>query len=323
MASSEIEHVGVRVDGLDMHAAIAGPDDGPAVVLCHGFPQGWYAWRHQLLALGAAGYRAVAPDLRGYGLTGAPDAVDEYTTFHIVGDLIGLLGELDIDRAVFIGHDVSAPVVWQAALMRPDRVRAVGAIGMPYAPRLGARPTDTLRATMRDGFFYLLYFQDVGIAEGEMDQDVRGTLRRLFHSLSADLPADESRFFDPHAHRFNDLLREPDAAPAWLTEADLDYYTAEIERRGTFRHALNWYRNVDRNWELTAGYTGMKIPQPALFIGGEADRSTGLTPARVAAANAWIPQLRPPVWIPNCGHWAAEEAPDAVNAALVEFLGSL
>ncbi|HEX4018506.1 MAG TPA: alpha/beta hydrolase [Frankiaceae bacterium] len=323
--STAIEHVFAQVGELRMHAAVAGPADGPAVLLCHGFPESWYSWRHQLLALGDAGYRVIAPDQRGYGQTDAPTAVEAYSQLHLVGDLVGLLEALGIGPAAVVGHDWGGPVAWHAALLRPDVFTAVAGLSVPFSPRVpGATlPTQGLRAALGDAFFYVLYFQDVGVAEAELDGDIRGMLRRILYSISGDIPPEDFRFFDPKARCFNDLLREPPALPEWLTEADLDVFTSEFERKGTFRHGINWYRNIDRTWELLAPFVNVKVQQPALFIGAERDAIFGLSRESVAATKEWVPNLREPIWVPDCGHWIQQEEPQIVNEALLDFLGSL
>jgi pimeloyl-ACP methyl ester carboxylesterase len=322
--TTEIEHVQVDVGGLSMHAAVAGPTGGRAVLLCHGFPESWYSWRHQLRSLAEAGYRVIAPDQRGYGRTDAPPDVESYSQLHLVGDLVGLLNALDVPSATVVGHDWGAPVAWNAALLRPDLFPAVVGISVPFGLRRsgGVRPTEVLRARLGDAFFYILYFQEVGIAEAELDGDIRGSLRRILYSISGDIPLEDFRFFDPNARCINDLLREPVTLPDWLTEEDLDVFVAEFERKGTFRHGINWYRNIDQSWELLAPFANAKVLQPALFIGAERDAIFGLTREGVAATKQWVPQLREPIWVPDCGHWIQQEEPEIVNAALLEFLAT-
>ncbi len=320
----DVEHVFVDAGEIRMHAAVAGPADGRAVLLCHGFPESWYSWRHQLRALAEAGYRVIAPDQRGYGQTDAPPEVRSYSQLHLVGDLVGLLNGLGIGEATVVGHDWGAPVAWHAALLRPDVFPAVVGISVPFGPRLpgNVRPTEAMRSALGDAFLYFLYFQEVGVAEAELDGDIRGTLRRILYSISGDIPLEDFRFFDPAARCFNDLLREPDSLPEWLSEEDLDVFVAEFERKGTFRHGLNWYRNIDQSWELLAPFVNAKVLQPALFIGAERDAIFGLKPESVAATRQWVPQLREPIWVPDCGHWVQQEEPETVNAALLDFLAT-
>jgi pimeloyl-ACP methyl ester carboxylesterase len=307
-----------------MHVAEAGSPDAPAVVMCHGFPESWYSWRHQLVALADAGYHAIAPDQRGYGQTDAPPEVRDYTQLHLVGDLVGLLDALGHEQAVIVGHDWGGPVAWNAALMRPDRFHAVVGMSVSWSGHRGTtRPTDSMRAAMKGAFLYILYFQDEGVAEAVMDKDIRGTMRRIMYSLSGDIGRDQFRFFNPAAETIEDCLREPDSLPDWLREEDLDVFVEEFERKGTFRHGINWYRCIDLNWELSAPFAGLPIRQPALFIGADKDVILGQTREGVAATKQMVPNLREPIWIADCGHWLQQEAPEQVNAALIDFLGDV
>lgn len=318
----QISHRFVDTNGIRMHIAEAG--EGPLVLLCHGFPESWYSWRHQLRFLAGAGYHAVAPDQRGYGQTDAPPDVRSYTQLHLVGDLVGLLDALGEHTAVVVGHDWGSPVAWHAALLRPDRFRAVVGMSVPWTSHhMPVPPTEILRAAVGTGFIYILYFQEEGTAEAELDRDIRGTLRRFLYSISGDVPRAEFRFFNSEATCLNDCLREPPSLPGWLSAADLDVFTAEFERQGTFRHAINWYRCIDLNSELLAPFAGLRVEQPALFIGAEHDAILGQTREGVAATKEWVPNLREPVWIDDCGHWLQQEEPEQVNAALLDFMRSL
>src|SRR5580692_310390 len=179
----QLQHRTIDTNGIRMHIAEAGT--GPLVVLCHGFPESWYSWRHQLGALAAAGFRAVAPDMRGYGQTARPDEIDQYTLLHLVGDMVGLLDALGASTAVITGHDWGGPVAWHAALLRPDRFRAVIGLSVPYRPRGQVRPTTVMPQT-DDALFYQLYFQKPGVAEAEFERDPRLTLRQILYSVSGD-----------------------------------------------------------------------------------------------------------------------------------------
>jgi pimeloyl-ACP methyl ester carboxylesterase len=314
----------LRTNGIRMHIAESGPADGPAVVLCHGFPESWYSWRHQLRALGEAGYHVIAPDQRGYGQTDSPDAIDEYTQLHLVGDLVGLLDELGIARAVVVGHDWGAPVAWNAAALRPDRFVAISALSVHwsgYHPFTG-RPTDQMRLALQGGFLYVLHFQEPGVAEAELDADIRRSMAAFLYSLSGDIPRSDYRFFDPTATGIWGVLTDAPGPLPWLSTEDLDVFTAEFERKGTFRGGINWYRNIDANAALCAAFVGRRVDQPALFIGAEHDSIFGQTRDSVEATRAAVPQLQQ-VWIDGSGHWVQQERPDEVNAALLTFLGSL
>ena len=323
-----IRHQQIDTNGISMHVAESGPDDGPAVVLCHGFPELAYSWRHQLAALGDAGYHVLAPDQRGYGTTDQPDAIDEYTQLHLVGDIVGLLDAFGIDTAVVVGHDWGAPVAWHCALLRPDRFHAVAALsvhfgGITSIPTPRVRPTDAMRAALGDAFLYILYFQEPGVAERELDADLRRTLGAFLYGLSGDIPRDQYRFFDLTATCVFDVLRELPGPLPWLSDADLDAFVESFSHHGTFRGGINWYRNIDRSQELLAAFAGKQIDQPALFIGAEHDSIFGQTPEGVLATRAAIPNLRDPIWVEGSGHWIQQERPAEVNQALLTFLRSL
>ena len=325
---SEISHRTVETNGIAMHIAEAG--QGPLVILCHGFPESWHSWQHQIAALADAGFRAVAPDMRGYGRTDAPEAIDQYTMLHLVGDMVGLLGALGEERAVIAGHDWGGPVAWHSALLRPDRFRAVIGLSVPFFPRMNTRPTT--RMPQDDGnIFYQLYFQAPGVAEEELSRDPRATLRRVLYSGSGDVPLRQdgepsagSFGLMPRGGGFLTRMHDPETLPAWLSEADLDFYAAEFARTG-FRGGLNWYRNIDRNWELLAPFAGAKVSVPALYMAGDRDLVT-----RFRGMDRLIPNLRmfvPKLWrtimLPGCGHWTQQERPAEVNAAMLEFLRQL
>jgi pimeloyl-ACP methyl ester carboxylesterase len=315
-ADTAISHRTVDVHGLPMHVAEAG--SGPLVVLLHGFPESWYSWRHQLTALAAAGFHAVAPDQRGYGRTGGPADPGAYTILHLVGDVIGLLDALGEPTAAVVGHDWGAPVAWHTALLRPDRVRAVAGLSVPFTPR-GRRPTTiSLRAGLGDGF-YIIYFQEPGVADEELNRDPRRTLRMLLYTASGDAP--QVPPIVPPGGGFLDYCREPAALPGWLTERDLDAFTEDYAAGG-FTGGLNWYRNLDRNWELTSAWQDAVITPPALYIGGELDLVVNGPGTReyLPKMAERIPNLRRTVLLPGCGHWTQQERPAEVNAELIDFL---
>ena len=324
---SEIQHRTVETNGIRMHVAEQG--SGPLVLLCHGFPESWYSWRHQIRALAAAGYRAVAPDMRGYGQTDAPAEVERYTYFDLVGDLVGLLDALGAESAVIAGHDWGAPVAWHAALLRPDRFRAVIALSVPFRPRGATRPSSAMPQT-DDAVFYQLYFQAPGVAEAELGRDVRASIRRLLYSGSGEGWAARVGIGDPGAvgmvPRSGGVLThtaDPGALPPWLTEADVDFYAGEFARTG-FRGGLNWYRNIDRNWELLAPFAGARVMVPALYVAGDHDlvvRFRGMDQL-IPNLSKFVPDLRKTIMLPGCGHWTQQERPAEVNAAMLEFLKS-
>jgi pimeloyl-ACP methyl ester carboxylesterase len=321
---NEATHRMVETNGIRLHLAEQG--SGPLVVLCHGFPESWYSWRHQLAALAAAGFHAVAPDMRGYGQSDRPEEIDRYTLLHLVGDMVGVLDALKAERAVIVGHDWGAPVAWSAALLRPDRFRGVIGLSVPYWPRGPARPTSVMPQNA-DAVFYQLYFQSPGEAEAELERDISLTLRRLLYSASGDAPRRGESIgvgMVPRGGGFLTRMKTPETLPAWLTEADLAFYTTEFARTG-FRGGLNWYRNIDRNWELAGAFAGARVTVPALYIAGDRDLVVSFRGMNELIANlrTFVPELRGTVMLKGCGHWTQQERAAQVNAAILEFLQHL
>jgi pimeloyl-ACP methyl ester carboxylesterase len=323
---SEIKHRTVETNGIHMHIAESGA--GPLVVLCHGFPESWYSWRHQLPALAEAGFHAVAPDMRGYGQTDRPEQLDRYTLLHLVGDVVGLLDALGTKTAVIVGHDWGAPVAWYAALLRPDRFRGVIGLSVPFVPRPPVRPTSIMPQT-EDAQFFQLYFQSPGTAEAEFERDVRLSIRSFLYSASGEGRGDgarDGREVDmvPRRGGFLSRLTSPASLPRWLTEADVDFYASEFARTG-FRGGLNWYRNIDRNWELLAPVSGVQVTVPALYIAGDRDLVLAFRGMDQVIANLskFVPQLRRTPLFPGCGHWTQQERAPEVNQAVIDFVQSL
>lgn len=303
---------------------------GPTVLMCHGFPETAYSWRNQTPALAAAGFHAIAPDLRGYGESFQPSAIDEYTVFHAVGDIIGLLDALSVDEAVIVGNDWGATVAWQAALLRPDRIKGVIAFGVPMMGRAPMQPT-RLFPRSGDELFYTLYFQDPGVAEQELERDVRVTLRKIYFAASGD--AGPRQPGDGTPNPFNMVSRTkgmlaslPDsvALPSWLTEADLDIYAAAFTGSG-FRGGLNYYRNLDRNWHLQSCLDGVRVTVPALFAIGSRDVGLQIPGMDriIASMPQLVPDLRGSLIIQDAGHWLQQECPREVNDMILSFLHDL
>ena len=314
----------VETNGIQLNIAEQG--DGPLVLLCHGFPESWYSWRHQLAPLAAAGFHVVAPDMRGYGKSDRPQPIDQYTLLHLIGDLVGLADALGARTAVIVGHDWGATVAWHAALLRPDRFRAVAALSVPFRPRGKAPPTSLMPKTA-DAQFYQLYFQEPGLAEAELERDPRVALATMLYGASGDAPRIDGAGIGM-VSRGRGFLRgavaAPTALPAWLSERDIDFYADEFRSTG-FRGALNWYRNIDRNWELLAPFAGASIAVPALYVAGDRDMVVAFPGMDQLLANLkrLVPGLRKTVMLPGCGHWTQQERPAEVNAALIEFLRGL
>jgi len=315
----------VAVGELSLRVAVEG--EGPLVLMVHGFPESWFSWRHQMAPIAAAGFTAAAIDVRGYGGSDKPHPVDAYAMEHMVRDVAGTVEALSPGApAVLIGHDWGAPIVWNSALIRPDRVRAVAGLSVPY---LGV-PTRSMSRmieevfTSRGKFFYQHYFQAEGVAEAEMEADVRGALRRFYYAISGEAPdgtwPNDKVVGDSLLHQ----LPDPDPFPAWLTPLDLDYYIGEFERSG-FRGPINRYRNHDRDFAWLSQFQGRTIDQPSLFIGGERDlvlTMFGRTDF-LPLMKTQLTDLRGADILPGCGHWTQQERPDEVNARLIPWLKGL
>ncbi|MEY2399128.1 MAG: hypothetical protein QOJ00_2302 [Actinomycetota bacterium] len=311
----------VGVNGVELEVTEAGLDNrGPLVVLAHGFPELAHSWRHQIPALAAAGYRVVAPNQRGYGASSAPSEVEAYDMVHLTDDVIALIDHYGENTAVLVGHDWGAPVVWNAAQRFPERVRAVVGLSVPHAPRAAHRPTDAMKHIYGDNFFYVLYFQQRGRADAELMRDVRYSLRAFIWTICGDAPDGTYRMQDRNGTVLGMCGEPPDPMPAWLTTADLDIYVRAFER-STFTGGLNWYRNTDRNWELSVAWADWLVEMPALFIGG--DRDPVLRFTNLDTMYAVTPGLRAAHVLPGVGHWTQQEAPDDVNRFLLEFLAAV
>jgi pimeloyl-ACP methyl ester carboxylesterase len=308
----------VDVNGIKMHVAEMG--EGPLVVFCHGWPELGYSWRHQIRAAAAAGFRAAAPDMRGFGKTSAPDDIAAYTILHNVGDMVALVRALGEKTAIIVGHDWGAPVAWNAALLRPDIFRAVVGMSVPFAGRPPAPPVKTLREAGQTNFYWV-YFQTPGLAEAEFERDVAATMGKL---LTAGAGDDATRALSMTLQPGKGLLDNavlPNRLPDWLTQADLDVFVGEYRRTG-YRGGLNWYRNIDRNFELMAPWQDAVIGQPSLFIAGTRDGViTGPIGKRaLERMPSMLPNLKGTVLLDGAGHWVQQERAEEVNAALIKFL---
>ena len=313
-----IRHGMIPANGIELHVAECGA--GPLVLMCHGWPELWYSWRHQLVALAAAGFRAVAPDMRGFGRSSAPHDVAAYTILHNVGDMVALVEALGAKRAAIVGHDWGAPVAWHAALMRPDIFSAVAGLSVPHRRRGLTMPLQTLKAAGKSDYYWI-YFQEPGVAEAEFERDPRAAIRRILYFGSGDTPREHKMsFYVDRQKGFLGPSIDPVALPPWLTEADIDVFATEYQRTG-FRGGLNWYRNIDPNWELTAPWHGATIRQHALFIAGTRDAViTGSIGQRgLDELESVVPNLAKKILIDGAGHWIQQERPTEVNAALIEF----
>jgi pimeloyl-ACP methyl ester carboxylesterase len=297
---------------------------GPLVILIHGWPESWYSWRHQLPALAAAGYHAVAPDMRGYGKSDKPTAVEDYDIRHLTADIVGIIDAFGEKTAVIVGHDWGSIVAWQCMLLHPDRFTGLVALSVPYGGRGPESPIDSWKKAYGDNFFYILYFQEPGVAEKEFDADPRAILSRLY--LSPDSPREAPTVTDPKraAGGWIPRLGAPKGLPNWLTQQDLDYYVNEFKEAG-FRGGINYYRNFGRNWEITPELAGVKVKQPVAFLAGQQDIVIrGATADQLTALmKGSCEDFRGVTLVPQVGHWVQQEAPAETNKVILDFLKSL
>jgi pimeloyl-ACP methyl ester carboxylesterase len=319
----EVRHRMIETNGIRLHVAEQG--DGPLIILCHGFPECWYSWRNQLPALANAGFRAVAPDLRGYGQSDHPKEVEKYTILDDIGDVVGLVDALGAKRAVIAGHDIGAAIAWQTALLRPDIFRAVIALSPPFRSRgFGdSGPPTTLMPRTENAVFYQLFLQTPE-AEAGLGRDLRLTFRYQFYTFSGDRPPSSGVGGLPPGMmlRKGGFLTDPPSLPAWVTESDIDVYVKEYARSG-FHGPLAWWRNIDRGWELMAPFAGAAVTVPALYMAGKRDFVAAVFSQYIAKQSALVPKLRPPIMLPGCGHWTQQERAPEVSTAMIEFLRSV
>jgi pimeloyl-ACP methyl ester carboxylesterase len=311
----------VATNGIKLHVVEA--CDGFPVVLAHGFPELSYSWRHQIPALADAGYKVIAPDQRGYGQSDKPEAITDYDIHHLTDDLLGVLDEGGHDKAVFVGHDWGSIVVWQMALLHPERVAGVVGMSVPFIPRSPMPPVQLMRQMFGDAFFYIVYFQEPGVADADLAQDPADTMTRMLAGLTKPKDSemvDLAGLAAPDGRGFVDRLPPVAELPGWLSQEELDHYIAEFARTG-FTGGINWYRNMDRNWETTPQLEGAKVTVPSAFITGGDDPVGIMTPAGIM--DGWLEDHRGSTTVEGAGHWVQQEAPDEVNAALLTFLSSL
>ena len=312
-------HRFVQTNGIRMHYVEAG--QGPLVLLCHGFPESWYSWRHQIIALADAGFHVVAPDMRGYGQTDRPQEVEAYDIFQLTGDLVGLVNALGGHPAVIAGHDWGAWVTQYAALFRPDLFRAVVLLSVPFLPRGEISPSEWERQKYPGKVFYQQVFRTPG-SEKAFEADVRGTLTGAFYAASGEPPKDQRWKYAIDPKGAASAIPPAPKKPSWLTDDDLEFYVAEFQRSG-FAGGLNYYRNVDRNWASTPFLAGARMLQPTLFVAGDADGVIEFWKDEFDAMETNVPQLRKKVVLPGVGHWTQQERPTDVNRLMVDFLKGL
>ena len=312
----------VATNSIHLRVALAG--QGPLVVLVHGWPESWYSWRHQIPALAEAGYRVAAPDVRGYGGSDKPEAIEAYAIKEICADIAGLVTALGETQAILVGHDWGAPIVWNTALFHPEKVRAVVGLSVPHTGRGPAPRIELFRNIYKDRFFYQLYFQEPGVAEAELEADVRTSLRKIYYWASGEAIAAGIRLYKPADAKLLDDLPDPEPFPAWLTPADLDYYVGEFQQSG-FRGPLNRYRTSKLDFEHQAAVADKCVAQPAAFIAGSLEPVLHYLPGvdLIETMRTRVADLRLVRLIEGVGHWVQQERPEEVNAALTTFLRGL
>jgi pimeloyl-ACP methyl ester carboxylesterase len=316
--STAPERLTAEVNGINISFLSQG--DGPLVIFMHGFPELAISWRHQLEAVAGAGYRGVAPDMRGFGATDAPADPEVYSQFHIAGDIIGLMDQLGEKSAVIVGHDIHANTAWSMALTTPHRVRGIAALSIPFKPRGGQPPLATPPPV-----FYQKRFQELEVPEKDLHDNVRTFLPGIFDRLSGSSELGNApTLIVPDGKHFSDLFPAPSKAPVWLGEELLDEYIETYERTG-FRGAVNFYRNIDRNWYLSAPWATDQVSVPAAYVVGTKDVAYGLfhDTGVIAGMSKTVPQLLDSRVLEGVGHWIGQEAPAEVNEFLLAFLAKL
>ncbi|MEH6755283.1 MAG: alpha/beta hydrolase [Alphaproteobacteria bacterium] len=310
------------VNGIEIRAAVAG--SGPLIVLVHGWPELWYSWRHQIKPLADAGYRVVAPDMRGYGGSSKPDGVHAYDMASLIEDVVGIIDTFEAKTAILIGHDWGAPICWNTATLYPDRVSALANLSVPYHRRLDFSEIELWQRLYGDAFFYQLYFQDEGVAEAELEADVRSSIRKIYYALSGNDPVRDRWLSHTQDQRLLDPFPDPKPFPAWLGEDDIDYLVTNFEAGG-FRGPLNRYRNARRDYDNLPQMNATPLRQPSCFIGGSRDALRHFVPGHDLYENVGrhCNDQRISRILEGVGHWVQQEAPEEVTAALLSFLETL
>ncbi len=314
-----LEHQLLEVNGIELSLYSAGPQDGRALWLLHGFPECWHSWRKQIEPLAAAGYRVLIPEMRGYGKSSAPREPEAYDLITLCGDIQGAMDALQQSECCVIGHDWGAPVAWHLALLEPQRVQAVVAMAVPFGGRPKQPATELMAQLYAGRFHYILHFQQPGVAEAEMDADMARTLRMMMHNTSAAVPKDFFLQDKPAGAGLFDGMQDPGSLPPWCDEAAFAHYLDTFARRG-FYGALNWYRNFHRNWLRTEALAELQVEQPALFLLGDHDPVGTLEAYTLKQMPKRVRQLEQHV-LEHCGHWIQNEQAERVNQLLLDFLG--
>ncbi|KAL5540736.1 hypothetical protein UlMin_045048 [Ulmus minor] len=311
----KIEHSTVNTNGINMHIASIGT--GPVVLFLHGFPELWHSWRHQLLFLSSHGYRAIAPDLRGYGDTDAPPSPASYSVHHHVGDLVGLLDHLGIDQVFLVGHDWGAYIAWYFCLFRPDRIKALVNLSVPYIPRTPTfHSLDGFRALFGDDF-YICRFQEPEVIERDFASEDTATVLKKFYTSFGPIP-----MRIPKEEGIKGV-KAPETLP-WLSEEELNYCASKFNQKG-FTGGLNYYRVITLQWELTAPWTGAQIKVPTKFIVGDQDSTYILFPGMKEYINGSdfkkdVPSLQEVVVVEGAAHFINQSKPHEISSHIYDFI---
>lgn len=319
-----LERYNIEVRGVSIHVAEVG--EGPMVLFIHGFPESWYSWRHQLLELANSGYRAVAIDVRGYGLSHSPSALEEYRIINLAADCVGVAEELSSEPVVIVGHDWGSPIAAAAARFRPDIFEGIVLLSVPYTPRDDNKPSQFFGSLGGEEEFYIEYFQESGRAENEITKNVAKWLEGFYFTASGDAPplleGETSMAFVSSGGELQDRFKFPETPMAWLTPQDLEFYVKQFELSG-FKGPLNRYRCVDLDWNDLRIYHGAPLTQPALYVGGEKDGPTILGSGSISRFPETLPNLKNSIILPGIGHWIQQEDPVSTNFLLLEFLQNI
>jgi len=313
-ASGDIE-ISVRVEGEDA---------APLILCVHGWPELWYSWRHQMAYFAKRGYRVAAMDVRGYGDSSKPDAIEAYTLQQLAADVAAVAKALDPKPVILFGHDWGAPITYSTALLYPDAVRGVAGLSVPFTPWSENSLVAIIKSIYKDRFFYMNYFQNPEAPERELETDIGAALRKIYYAFSGDSPADD--WLKPKAldDGLLDHLVDPRPFPDWLSERDLQVYIDAFESGG-FKGPINRYRALEMDFADFADYRNVHLPMPVCFIGGEKDAIRDYVPGVDGYAKPAVgcDDFRGSTLIPGVGHWVQQEAPEETNRALLQFLEGL
>lgn len=320
------EHWGVSFQSInttDVQLRVAVAGTGPLIILVHGFPECWYSWRHQIKPLLAAGFQIALPDVRGYGGSDAPATIADYSMQALTNDMAAIARSLSPDRkAVIVGHDWGAPIAWNSALLFEDLFQAVAGLSVPHVPPAEVVAIDLFRRLFTDKglFHYMVYFQQAGVAEAELENDICKSIRLFYTALAADAAPGAWPSGKSSDQTLFDGMPEPELPRPWLSLEDIDYYTSQFERSG-FNGPLNRYRNFQQDSEYLKASGKTTIRQPSLFVHGDKDMVNHMYPeGPIKAMTPYVSKDHHSATLPDCGHWTQQEKPAELNRLLINWL---